>query len=309
MKQAHTFIPPFSTSFFQTHLQYIVKFCILPKMKKKICSRKLFAIVSLALFSAFAQAKDWEFSVSYENTFKNSDKLKVDDDDITYLGLEEFARDTKSPLGAKASFVSFLGSPFGFADVGVGIDGSVSKFDSYTFSDFNSIGATGIPDSEIALDKGMEYNVGVGPVLRLNLGRRHSFSFFPSALFTLRRSEFTLTQDNWNVGSAAKIKLEERNIGYNFNIGYRCWIIAKPTYLVGLNLGVDLQSVQYSHSHMDYEGTRFNYVTADQMTAKVFVGLSINLGTRGVDRLVEQRKASEAGYQEKPVKSKEKDKK
>ncbi len=290
----------------KTHLQYIVKFCILPKMKKKICSRKLFAIVSLALFSAFAQAKDWEFSLSYENTFKNSDTLKVDDDDITYLGMEEFIRNSTTPLGCKATFTSFLGSPFGFTDVGVGIDGSLSKFSRYTFSDFDSTGAVKIPDSDIELDKGIEYNVGVGPVIRLNLGRRHSFTFFPSALFTLRRSEFTLPQDGWLVGNAAKIKLEERNIGYNFNIGYRCWIIAKPNYLVGLNLGVDLQSVQYSHSHMNWEGTRYNYETADQMTAKVFVGLSINLGTRGVDRLVEQRKASESGFQEKPVKSKNK---
>ena len=105
-------------------------------MKSKSCSRKLLIIVSLALFSAFAYAKDWELSVSYENTFKNSDILKVSDDDITYLGMEEFARDTKTPLGGTASIVNFLGSPFGFLDLGVGVNGSMSKFTTYTFSDF-----------------------------------------------------------------------------------------------------------------------------------------------------------------------------
>ena len=174
----------------------------------------------------------------------------------------------------------------------------------FAVSDFDTTGASGIPDLDIDLDSGIEYNIGVGPVLRLNLGRRHSFSFFPSAMFTLRRSEFT-KPDTWGVAAdRVTVKLEERNIGYNFNLGYRCWIIAKPTYLVGLNVGVDFQSVKFSHSHMNYGGTRFNYETDNQATAKVFVGFSINLGTRGVDRLVEQRKAEESGYQEKPEKSK-----
>lgn len=277
-------------------------------MKSKSCSRKLLIIVSLALFSAFAYAKDWELSVSYENTFKNSDILKVSDDDITYLGMEEFARDTKTPLGGTASIVNFLGSPFGFLDLGVGVNGSMSKFTTYTFSDFDTTGMTSLPDLDIDLTKGIEYNVGAGPVLRLNLGRRHSFSFFPSAMFTLRRSEFIKPKE-WGVArDDVTVSFEERNIGYNFNIGYRCWLVAKPTYLVGLNLGVDFQSVQYSHSHMNYGGTRFNYEVDNQATAKVYVGISINLGTRGVDRLIEQRKADESGYQEKPVNSSKKKK-
>jgi hypothetical protein len=275
-------------------------------MKKKICLRKLLAVVSLAFFPLFAQAKDWEFSLSYENTFKNSDTFKVSDDDITYMGLAEFNRTTKTPMGAKATAVSFLGSPFGFSDIGVGVDASISKFKSYTFSDFDVDGISPLPDFKIDLDKGTEYNIGVGPVLRLNLGRRHSFTFFPSALFTLRRSEFT-KPDLWGYADdSVTVKLEERNIGYNFNVGYRCWIIAKPTYLVGLNLGVDFQSVQFSHSHMDYGGTKFTYETDDQVTAKVFVGVSINLGTRGVDRLVEQRNAEMSESQTKPAKSKKK---
>ncbi len=278
-------------------------------MKKKLCAKKVAAMISLALFASFAQAKDWELSVSYENTFKNSDTVKVDDDDITYLGLSEFRRTTKAPLGGKASFVAFLGSPFGFADLGFGVDGSMSKFDTYTFSDFDTEGISGIPDLDIDLDNGIEYNVGAGPVLRLNLGRRHSFSFFPSAMFTLRRSEFT-KPDQWGAADdAVTVKLEERNIGYNFNIGYRCWVIAKPDFLMGLNLGVDLQSVHYSHSHMNYGGTRYNYETDNQMTAKVYVGISINLGTRGVDRVIEQRKADESGYQEKPDSKQKKSKK
>ncbi len=276
-------------------------------MKMKFCSRRLAIIVSLALFTVFAHAKDWELSVSYENTFKNSDTVKVDNDDITYLGLSEFTRTTKAPMGAKGTITSFLGSPFGFSDIGFGLDGSMSKFDTYTFSDFDSEGNRTVPDRDIDLDNGIEYNIGFGPVLRLNLGRRHSFSFFPSAMFTLRRSEFSLpslTASSQNV----PIKLEERNIGYNFNIGYRCWIIAKPTFLMGLNLGVDFQSVQYSHSHMNYDGTRFDYKTDDQTTVKFFVGISINIGKRGVDKLVEQKKAEESGYQEKPKSSKKKNK-
>lgn len=289
-------------------LKYLIKFCILRKMKMKTCSRKLLAIFSLALFSAFAHAKDWEFSLSYENTFKNSDILKVSDDDITYLGMEEFSRNTKAPLGGKATIVSFLGSPLGFCDFGFGLDGSLSKFTTYTFSDFDTTGHSAIPDLDIDLAKGTEYNIGFGPVLRLNLGRRHSFSFFPSAMFTLRRSEF-IKPDQWGVAKDdVTISLEERNIGYNFNLGYRCWVIAKPTYLVGLNLGVDLQSVKFSHSKMDYGGTMFDYKVDNQATAKVYVGFSINLGTRGVDRLVEQRKADESGYQEKPVSSAKKKK-
>ncbi|MBQ9538300.1 MAG: hypothetical protein IJU95_03430 [Treponema sp.] len=273
-------------------------------MKKMTCSRRLLLVASLALFSAFAQAKDWEISLSYENTFKNTDVLRVSDDDITYLGLEEFTRTTKTPMGAKGTIVNFLGSPFGFADLGFGVDGSICKFNTYTFSDFDTTGNSEVPDLDIDLGNGMEYNIGVGPVLRLNLGRRHSFSFFPSALFTLRRSEFT-KPDEWGVAAdAVTVKLEERNIGYNFNIGYRCWVIAKPTYLVGLNLGVDFQSVKFSHSSMDYGGTKFEYKTDNQTTAKFFVGISINLGTRGVDRLVAQRDAEDAGFQEKPEKSK-----
>ncbi len=276
-------------------------------MKMKFCSRKLVIIVSLALFTSFAQAGNWELSASYENTFKNSDTVKIDNDDISYLGLSEFTRTTKAPMGAKGTITSFLGSPFGFCDFGFGLDGSMSKFDSYTFYDFDSEGNPTIPDKDIDLDKGIEYNIGFGPVLRLNLGRRHSFSFFPSAMFTLRRSEFSqpsLTDPSKNV----TVKLEERNIGYNFNIGYRCWLIAKPTFLMGLNLGVDFQSVQYSHAHMNYDGTRFNYKTDDQATAKVFVGISINFGKRGVDKLIEQKKAEESGYQEKPESSKKKNK-
>ncbi|GEM_PF-4138993 len=278
-------------------------------MKKKLRARKVVVSFFLALLASFAQAKDWELSVSYENTFKNSDTVKVSDDDITYLGLSEFSRTTKTPLGGKATFVSFLGSPFGFSDIGVGVDGSMSKFDSYTFSDFDTTGMSGIPDLDIDLSSGIEYNIGVGPVLRLNLGRRHSFSFFPSALFTLRRTEFT-KPDQWGVAKdAVTVKLEERNIGYNFNIGYRCWLIAKPDFLMGLNVGVDFQNVQYSHSHMNYGGTRFNYETSDQMTAKVYVGISINLGTRGVDRAIEQRRADESGYQEKPASAQKKSRK
>lgn len=289
-------------------MKYLIKFCILPKMKLKSSSRKVLVVISLALFSAFAHARDWELSVSYENTFKNSDILKVSDDDITYLGMEEFARDTKTPLGGKATIVSFLGSPLGFCDFGFGVDGSMSKFTTYTFSNFDTTEVPDIPDLDIDLAKGIEYNIGAGPVLRLNLGRRHSFSFFPSAMFTLRRSEFT-KPDQWGVATDnVTVRFEERNIGYNFNLGYRCWVIAKPTYLVGLNLGVDFQSVKYSHSHMNYGGTRFNYEVDNQTTAKVYVGFSINLGTRGVDRLVEQRKADESGYQEKPVSSSKKKK-
>ena len=277
-------------------------------MKKKLCARKAVATVFLALLVSLAQAKDWEFSVSYENTFKNSDTVLVSDDDITYLGLSEFTRTTKTPIGGKATLTNFLGSPFGFCDFGFGLDGSVSKFKSYTFSDFDSEGFPTVPDLDIDLDNGIEYNIGIGPVLRLNLGRRHSFSFFPSALFTLRRSEF-IKPDQWGAADdAVTVKLEERNIGYNFNIGYRCWLIARPDFLMGLNLGVDFQNVQYSHSHMNYGGTRYDYKTDDQMTAKFYVGISINLGKRGVDRLVEQKQAEESGYQEKPASANKKKK-
>ncbi len=273
-------------------------------MKKKLCAQKVVAIIFLALFASFAQATNWEFSVSYENTFKNSDTLEVDNDDITYLGLSEFNRTTKAPIGGKATLITFLGSPFTFTDFGVGVDGSMSKFTTYTFSDFDATGNSGIPDLDIDLDSGVEYNVGFGPVLRLNFGRRHSFSFFPSAMFTLRRSQFT-KPDQWGVADdPVTVKLEERNLGYNFNISYRCWLIAKQNFLMGLNLGLDLQSVQYSHSHMNYGGTRFNYETDDQTTAKVYIGISINIGKRGVDRAIEQRKAEDAENEKKPSSSK-----
>ncbi len=219
-------------------------------------------------------AKDIELSLSYLNLLRNDSVLR-DRNSSTAFSFDKDRRIIKSPFGAQASASFFATSLFDYVDFGIGIEGGVSIFDKYKLGSHT-----------VDVNSGYDFSVAIGPVFRVNLGRRNSLFFFPGAQFNYR------TVDVKTNSLGVKIKQKERNVAFNLDAGYRFWFLCTENYLMGLNFGVDwtLPISSYCKYAVDRESTL--YRETELRIFKFYVGLSFNIGQRGVDLLSKSKSAA-----------------
>ena len=129
------------------------------------------------------------------------------------------------------------------------------------------------------IGNGINAGFGMGPVFRYTFTPK--FSLFARPAFILTAHSFTFT-DNDDI-PLDSFRMTDYSLGADFNIGARSWLLNANGYHLGLAYGADFAYAAGSGYFSTNLHKIYDY-TENFITAKVYVGICMNFGDRGIDR-------------------------
>lgn len=118
--------------------------------------------------------------------------------------------------------------------------------------------------------------ITLGPVMRFNIGERHSFIISPGLRFVIGGGDSYYSYSN-------------SGISFNLDMGYRFWAISRPGFALGLALGTDLNFFTQGLPTSDYypdSNSNYEEATTDTMgfALNIYLRIVLNLGDRSIYR-------------------------
>ncbi len=236
-------------------------------MRKLLISGALLICVS-----AFVSAKNIELDINYFAVPYQS--FTTGEDGDGKLTLPEIG-------GIEVNANFFFGSPCNFLDVGLNLRSGVGFSDWFTLHDEDDEKEKCYFDNESGI--GFDGFFKIGPVVRFNLGQMHSIVVAPG--FQLN---FGWTPEGDSDQDDHKYHYDLIEPKFDLDIGYRCWLLHKATYALGLDVGTDLQwypscsnfkignEGDYDDKWIEPRGSGFAW--------KIYVGVCMNWGTRSINK-------------------------
>ncbi len=186
-----------------------------------------------------------------------------------------------SPAGIKNDF-SFFCRTYGLAeknmtlDFGLNLGFGVDFISSWQYAGQNAV--TSGTDSWFVL----------GPAARLNLNEYHAVSLSIGYRFNYFTTSYITTD---YIKGKADVTLKEYSSIINLNVCYRFWLVNKPGYHFGFNVGTDLGIIAGGggQATIIYRNNKINDKTAIHrngpgFTTDIYLGACFNFGDRGCDR-------------------------
>lgn len=128
----------------------------------------------------------------------------------------------------------------------------------------------------------------LGPVIRFNINEYHAVLLSLGYRFNYFTTSYVTTD---YIKGKADVTLKEYSSIINFNMSYRFWLINRPGYHFGFNVGTDLGIIAGGggHATIIYRDNRINDKTAIHrngpgFTTDIYFGACFNFGDRGCDR-------------------------
>ena len=171
-------------------------------------------------------------------------------------------------FGKEDSISLFFGHHAGIFDVGLGF---LENFDFYSnsYASSNDYKGTGI-----------NLGFGMGPVFRLTFTDHFSLFIRPSFILNVHTFAFTERKEMDLMDS---LRMTDFSIGSNLNIGGRTWILNTSGYHLGLAYGADF-SFTGGSGHFSTKGISTMDYKLYSLATKIYLGLCMNFGDRGIDR-------------------------
>lgn len=174
----------------------------------------------------------------------------------------------KGPFGVDTQFAFYFGSPVKFLDLGLGLSSGMDLFlEGLVYENDELLGSLGFGSLDIYLS--------IGPSVRFNLGDIHSFSINPGIICNfLLANLFNGAPEFGFYG------------GFNLDLGYRIWIVNKPGFHFGFDMGTDLVfPFGGILSYRDiYDSRSFSDDVAGGTLAKIYLGVCFNFGDKSVNK-------------------------
>lgn len=177
------------------------------------------------------------------------------------------------PFGLDTQFAFYFGSPVKFLDLGLGLSGGADFFlKGLIYEDNNNtLGSLG--------GGSFDMYFSIGASARFNIGDMHSFSVTPGILCDFLLADLFSGEPIFGGYG-----------GFSLDLGYRIWIVSKPGFHFGFDLGTDLifpffGILQYRDAYAGYhDSTRFFCDVTGGTIAKIYLGLCFNFGDKSVNK-------------------------
>ncbi len=171
-------------------------------------------------------------------------------------------------FGEEDAVSIFFGSRKHKLDFGLGF---LANFDFYSGQKVDSTNYTGT---------GFNLGLGMGPVFRYTFCEK--FSLFARPAFLMNAHSFVFSDDQ-EITMLNDFRMTDFSIGADLNVGARSWLINKEGFHLGLAYGGNFiftggagNFYTQGYSVKDYKLTT--------MAFKIYFGLCMNFGDRGIDR-------------------------
>ncbi len=221
-------------------------------------------VFACLLFLGSALFANAELDSYFYGTVFNSKKLSSTYVDQTF---EENTFRQGLAFGKEDAVSIFFGSKPNKLDLGLGF---LSNFDVYSGLTNNSKEYKGT---------GFNIGLGMGPVFRYTFCDK--FSLFARPAFLMNAHSFVFADKQFTENE--DVRITDFSIGADLNIGARSWLINRDCFHLGLAYGgafyYNFGSGNFytgGHSVLDYKLTT--------MAFKIYFGLCMNFGDRGIDR-------------------------
>lgn len=233
-------------------------------------------VAAIVLFASAAFAKNVEMDLN-----------------IYFTPLEQYTFDEEGdpkfefqyPIGLDTKWGIMCGAPLSWLDIGVKL--------SYGFDFFWDVySETKIHGEKYELHVqdigdcfGMNANLTLGPLVRFNLGDFHTIYFSPGLMAKLsfaqgKEAEYDSYADEFNEASNS-ILFFNMGLSFDLDIGYRIWIINRPDYHFGFDIGLDMNFMLVEKC---IGGTDIYNADADfGQEYKIYLGLCFNFGGKSPD--------------------------
>lgn len=169
-------------------------------------------------------------------------------------------------FGEEDAVSIFFGDRASKFDFGLGF---ITSFDVYSNLSNSSEEYEGL---------GINLGLGMGPVLRYTFTDK--FSLFTRPAFLMNAHYFNFAD---NQISTNNIRIVDFSLGVDWNIGGRSWLLNREGFHLGLAYGADFIFTAGSGQFYN-DGYSTNDYSLNTTAFKLYFGVCMNFGDRGVDR-------------------------
>lgn len=179
-----------------------------------------------------------------------------------------------SYIGTEVDANFFFGSPCSFIDLGLNVNFGCDFASKVIFE----------KDDATDTMKGFATELAflIGPVIRFNIGERHSFVVTPGVKFDLLYLIQDLDEDTD----------EESFLSFatsiNVGLGYRFWFVNKGGFHFGLcagtNISFDKDGLFYSGLASDSLDESIDYEISSGLKTEFYLGVVFNFGDRSIEK-------------------------
>lgn len=175
-----------------------------------------------------------------------------------------------TPIGFEDQFGFYFGSPAEFLDLGMSVSVGMDFFWDSTMK----VGAIELSELD---DSGMDLYCTVGPAVRFNIGDRHSIFVSPGLGY------------NMLISTADGYDLIISEVDFNFDIGYRFWLVNITGFHFGFSAGYDISVPLFGTAgfYFDHYDDINRDLTGGSI-GKFYLGVAFNFGDKSPDKYREE---------------------
>lgn len=243
--------------------------------------KKFITMLAVAIISAAGVFANVELGEKFYFTPVNDTSVVMID---SPYGIKGFRLSNPVGLGFDTEANFFFGSPCNFIDLGMNVSIGAD------FGDKAS-GTNGWHMITASNQFVFDVDFIIGPVIRFNVGTRHSFVITPG----FRINVFGLTAIEKQSAEYTSDTLTFLQVGINLGLGYRFWIVNAGGFHMGLSLGSNLSFTYFGIANETVAKfdssdrslkSKDSYLglTGDGFKAEFSIGIVFNFGDRSVEK-------------------------
>ena len=229
--------------------------------------KKLFSLLAVAGFAVVSAFANVEIDLNMYGTPFSEYELEND------VKLRQ-----GNPAGFESQFGFYFGSPTKWLDIGMslsdGMDMGFSGVEVGINDNFSK------PDDSVVLD----FYLTFGPAVRFNLGKMHSLYVSPGFGYTFSAVGYnTYFINRYGDEDKESCSGSFGSFDFNFDLGYRFWLVNKTGFHFGFDVGYDLSVPLVATTFGDFDKSDVN----GGQRHKIYFGVAFNFGDKSPDKFAE----------------------
>lgn len=229
--------------------------------------KKLFSLLAVAVFAVVSAFANVEIDLNMYGTSFSEYELEND------VKLRQ-----GNPAGFESQFGFYFGSPTKWLDIGMslsdGMDMGFSGVEVGINDNFSK------PDDSVVLD----FYLTLGPAVRFYLGKMHSLYVSPGFGYTFSAVGYnTYVKNRYGDEDKESCSGSFGSFDFNFDLGYRFWLVNKTGFHFGFDVGYDLSVPLVATTFGDFNKSDVN----GGQRHKIYFGVAFNFGDKSPDKFAE----------------------
>ena len=207
--------------------------------------KKLFSLLAVAVFAVASAFANVEIDLNMYGTPFSEYELEND------VKLRQ-----GNPAGFESQFGFYFGSPTKWLDIGMSLSDSVV----------------------------LDFYLTLGPAVRFNLGKMHSLYVSPGFGYTFSAVGYnTYFINRYGDEDKESCSGSFGSFDFNFDLGYRFWLVNKTGFHFGFDVGYDLSVPLVATTFGDFDKSDVN----GGQRHKIYFGVAFNFGDKSPDKFAE----------------------